>query len=641
LWNAWQLTRRVTPRDQVRVMKRDAYGRLDENSYPSFHRAGPDVPLTPWCIRLADNAGLFRLLCFDFDGKDKAGVVLAALMERAVDDCDQLSATLTRLGIDHVVCQSSRSGGRHIWISLHHGAPASVVAGLARVARANYRTLDHGMLLNPREGAARPPLSPHRDGSNSIVLRGRVEALIEPTVTTEDLAALTQALELVRPASRVEDTQPSGPVDAAHAAHRPLSAWGTSHMATIDGGTNPSWTGFMCLLAAATAGWTLRDIQHAARTAPGMEHYRTKNTGRGNRRARSRAEAAERLTRQWGTAQQYSALHRALPASQKPRDVTELTELDGIVTDIADLLHRFTVSPGRWGITEAAISQRSILTAIAYLTLQTGKREVAASIRDLALMTGLGRTTAATSLRALQDAGFVARATASDGSNAAEWRLTSYFSTTPRIVRPQPFNNPRPPNEIFSIRAELVADLEQQLTDQRHDLFTRGGLGHLAGKIYSLLRNHSSLTVETAASLLGVSPRHTATILSRLRVHRLIIRHLKGWARSKRDLRDHAARLIGVAGILIDRARRYQAERDVWAWWQAEVATMTSNPRNRPRRPGVTARPLFESSRPGERSWPRYPRTADRRGDHRAAIQLVLEGALNPESRWQYLGEVA
>ena len=45
-------------------------------------------------------------------------------------------------------------------------------------------------------------------------------------------------------------------------------------MATIRGGSNPSWTGFMCLLAAATAGWALRDVEHAARTAPGMEYYR-------------------------------------------------------------------------------------------------------------------------------------------------------------------------------------------------------------------------------------------------------------------------------------------------------------------------------------------------------------------------------
>ncbi|WP_231556527.1 hypothetical protein, partial [Cryobacterium sp. MLB-32] len=39
--NAWDLSRRLSPRDQVRVMKRDAYGRLDENSYPVIFRVGP------------------------------------------------------------------------------------------------------------------------------------------------------------------------------------------------------------------------------------------------------------------------------------------------------------------------------------------------------------------------------------------------------------------------------------------------------------------------------------------------------------------------------------------------------------------------------------------------------------------------
>jgi hypothetical protein len=273
--------------------------------------------------------------------------------------------------------------------------------------------------------------------------------------------------------------------------------------------------------------------------------------------------------------------------------------------------------------------------------LQTGKSAVAASIRDLALMTGLGRTTAADALRALAAAGFLIQVTGSDGGNAAEWQLTSHLSTTSGAVRSQPIHNPRPPTELFSTRAELVATLEEQLTDQRHDLFTRAGLGHLAGKLYALLRQHPALTVDTAARTLGVTRRHTTTILSRLRHHRLIVKHRDGWARAKQDLRDHAARILGVAGTLADRARRYQAERDVWTWWQTEVITMTTAPRNRPRRRHVTRRPLFEATAPGERVWPRYPRSPDQRGDHKAARHLVLAGALNPESRWQYLGEVA
>ena len=637
-WTPWELTRRLSPRDQVRVMKRDAYGRVDENSYPLIYRVGPTAPTTPWLVRMADESGIFRLLCFDFDGKE-AGVVSPDLMERAVDDCDALSRILDRLGIAHVVCQSSGTGGRHIWVALQGGAPAGTVAALAGAAHANYATLDHGMLCNPREGGARPPLAPHRDGSSSTVLRGHLAGLLAPSATSSDLTALTSVLDAARPAPRPADTKPSGPIDIRYSAPRPLSAWGQGHMATVNGGSNASWTGFMCLLAAASAGWTLAEVEKESLTAPGMEHYRTKNTSRGTRKPRSPAEARARLERQWAKAQQYSALQAPLARSQAPSDFTDL----GIIVDtVDDLLTRFRVSPGRWGQSEAAISQRSILTAVAYLSLQTGKRTVAASIRDLALMVGLSRDTARRALTALAADGFLVRVALAEGGNAAEWGLIPKFSTAPRTVASQPLDNPRPPSELFNLRTSLVTTLERELTDGRHDLFTRPGLGHLAGKTYALLAQHPALTIDTAARLLGVSTRHTATILSRLRTHRLIVKHADGWARAKQDLRDKAAHIVGVAGLLLDRARRYQAERDVWAWWQAEVTTMNAGPRRRPKGVHVSSRPLFrDTNAPGERVWPRYPRSSTQRGDHRSARELVDLGVLDPDNRWQYLGDAA
>ncbi|AJW80769.1 hypothetical protein VO01_16205 (plasmid) [Clavibacter michiganensis subsp. insidiosus] len=633
--SAWELTRHLSPRDQVRAMIRDAYGRLDSNSYPRLHPLGPDAPTTPWAIRLADASGRYRLLCFDFDGKDSTGVV-PELMEQAQDQAAVLSRALDELAIPHVLCRSSGAGGRHVWLAVDGGADAAQVGALATVARANFSTLDHGMLRNPAEGAARPPLSPHRDGTSSRVLTGRIDALLTPSTTTADIDALTALLTDRMPATRAADSIPSGPVDTRHQAHRPLSKAGTAHMATIGGGGNPSWTGFMCLLAAANAGWTITDVQHAARTAPGMEHYRTKNTGRGTRKARTTQEATERLERQWAKAQQYAAVQRPL-ARREPQD---LTELQAIVADVDAILTSFRVTPGRWGRSEADASRRSILTALTYLTLQTGKRTIAASIRDLALMTGLGRTTAADALRVLADAGFITRVSATDGGNAAEWRVTWRLSTEEGSLRSQPLNNPAAPAELFARRAELVSVLEHELTDQRHDLFTRNALGHLAGRLYATLGQHDALTVESAARLLGVSTRHTATILSRLRRHRLIKTHVNGWARAVRDLRDAAARTVGILGYLDDRARRYQAEREVWAWWNAELITMHTNPRSRPRRPGASSRPLFAAPSPGERVWPRYPRTRTL-ADHRSARRLVLDGALNPEARWQYLGEAA
>ncbi|MWV51516.1 hypothetical protein GRS96_19825 (plasmid) [Rathayibacter sp. VKM Ac-2803] len=614
-------------------MRRDAYGRLGENSYPAAFLVSPVAPSTPWAIYLADDAGVFRLLCFDFDGKDSHGVD-SDLMEQAADDCDALSAVLHDHQVPHVVCQSSGTGGRHLWVAVRGGASAADVARLAVAARANFRTLDHGMLRNPRTGAARPPLSPHRDGSASTLLRGQAEDLLDAVVDAESLHAVTQALEARHPAVRSLSLAPApapADADAQHRTHRGLSAAGTAHMATVGGGANPSWTAFMCLLSAAHAGWTLTDVEHAARTAPGMEHYRTKNTGRGGRRARSREEAADRLGRQWEKALQFAALHAVLPGQREPRD---LTELEGIVAAVGDLLDRFRVNPGRWGRTERATSERTILTALAYLTLHTGKRTVAASVRDLALLSGLGRTTAASALRTLREDGYVQLIARADGSNASEWRLTGTFSTGYETIRTQPLNNPRPPGQLFSERAILLDLIEHELTDARHDLFTRAGLGHLAGKVYALLRREASVTVEVTARLLGVGSRTAATNLSRLRSHRLIVKHTDGWRRAARDLRTAAARALGVDGLLEDRAHRYSVEREVWAWWQAELAHRSSTPRERPRRRHVTSRPLFENPSPGERVWPLYPRDAAGRGDHREALHWGRTGMLAPGSLW-------
>ncbi|KQQ18738.1 hypothetical protein ASF48_17620 [Rathayibacter sp. Leaf299] len=629
--DAWALSRRLTPRSTVRTMRADAYGRLDENAYPAAFRVSPVAPSTPWAVYLADESGVFRLLCFDFDGKDSRGAILPDLMEQAVDDCDALSAVLEAHQVAHVVCQSSGTGGRHVWVAVHSGVSAEDVRALAIAARANFRTLDHGMLHNPATGAARPPLSPHRDGSASTVLRGDAEDLLTSTVTDVQLREVTTALELTRPQRFPQLSPATGVRDVAHRTHRGLSAAGAAHMATVGGGANPSWTAFMCLLSAAHAGWTLTDVEHAARTAPGMEHYRTKNTGRGGRRPRSREEAAERLSRQWEKALQFAALHAALPAEREPRD---LTELEGIVAAVSDLVERFRVHPGRWGRTERATSERTILTALAYLSLHTGKRTVAASVRDLALLSGLGRTTAAAALRALQADGYVQLIARADGSNASEWRLTGAFSTGSGTLRTQPPNNPRPPGQLFSERAVFLELIEHELTDARHDLFTRAGLGHLAGKIYALLRREASASVETTARLLGVTTRAAATNLSRLRAHRLIVKHTDGWRRALRDLRTTAARALGVDGALEDRAYRYGIEREVWAWWQAELSHRSSSPRERPRRPYVTSRPLFEDPTAGERVWPLYPRDAAGRGDHREALYWGRTGMLAPGSLW-------
>jgi len=89
---------------------------------------------------------------------------------------------------------------------------------------------------------------------------------------------------------------------------------------------------------------------------------------------------------------------------------------------------------------------------------------------------------------------------------------------------------------------------------------------------------------------------------------------------------------------LVAREKAYQAEREVWAWWLAERSTMSSSPRDRPRRVHVSSRPLFDVSAPGERVWPRYPRSGDGLANHREARFYVDAGVLSPTNRWQLAG---
>ncbi|GGI42870.1 hypothetical protein GCM10010988_41200 [Cnuibacter physcomitrellae] len=626
-------------------MRRDAYGQLAGNSYPARHPVRVQAPSTPWAMYLADDTGTFRLLCFDFDGK-KAGQPDPDLMEAAADDADALSRILDRLQVTHALCESSGTGGRHIWVHIPGGIDKALAGRLGRAARALYSTLDHGMLANAREGAARPPLSPHRDGSRSKILRGSPESLLHSEVSAEQIDSLCEALLAACPPLVPEAAPSSQPQSKTRRAHRRLSSAGESHMATIRGGDNPSWTGFMCLLSAAHAGWSFADVQRAAETAPGMEHYRTKNTGRGGaRRPRHPTERHARLERQWAKAQQIAGTHAVLGPSGPPAEAIDVDDLVQRLDVIEAAMTHIRATPGRWAHTEAGQSARSVLAAIAYLTIATGKATVAAPIRTVALLTGLGRTTAADALRRLSDDGLLRRSVASDDTgNAAEWRFSDRFSTASVPVRSQPIKNPRPPTapEVFARRRALAVELENELVDGRHDVFTRGGLGHMAGRLFAETRERTVTDEADAARVLGTVLRHARRAMSRLTHHKLIRRHADlSWRPNPRDRRAIVAKELGVGGVLQRRSERYQLEREVWSWWLAELDAMHTAPRRRRRRGHATSRPLFEGSSPGERSWPRYPRTPAGLAEHRAARSLVAAGVVSPESRWQYLGDVA
>lgn len=610
-------------------------GQLLANSYQRRYPLQPTPPPTPWAVLLADETHRYRLLCFDFDVK-KGGTFDPDLVEPAADDADSLSRALTAHGIAHVLCESSGTGGRHIWVAIAGGAAAELVKALGVAAAAVYsRTLDYGMLSNPATGRARPPMSPHRDGSFSRVLSGSLDALTSPTTTQDQLDALLAHLVAAVPARlRSADLATS-----SDRRRRPLPEWARAHLDAAGGGDNPSWTGYMCLIAFAIAGWSLSEVKHASLTTPGMEHYRSKNVGREHRKPRNDRERRAQIERQWEKAMDAVAHHRVLPRSfeeRSPERRADFEALAELVHLVDQILERIRVSPGRLGRGEAAASQRSTLLALAYLTLHTGKRVVGASVRDLALLAGISSSTVAASLRRLADAGLIAKAREHDGYNAAEWQLTDGFSTALGTVRPQPLKNTPPaPSEIFPTRALLLDQLDEALSQRTHDVFSRAGIGHLAGELYSLLTGAETVTIETAARRLGVGLRYAVIILSRLRQHKLIVRAAEGWRRSKRDLRTAVARRLGVEGILERRRRMYEVDRELWAWWQNHHAIITAAPRARPHRPHVSSRPLFDGQRSSERRWPLYPCGADGRANHKEARGYIEDGVLDPSNRWQ------
>jgi DNA-binding MarR family transcriptional regulator len=613
--SAWDLTRAIAPRRYVNRMIAEADGTIRSNSYPSkFPTAGYTPPSTPWTIDLTDHDGRFWFAAFDLDAKTPED------FDQAAEDLGVLVRILRDAALPHVVCRSSPTGGFHVWVPLA-GVDKATMVQLAAAAKAVLPSLDHGLLCNDRTGAVRPPLTPHARGGASEVMAGAddVTVLRTPTVTAGDLLRVTAAFREIRPTADPADSSPTGPIDARHHAHRALPAWGEAHMATVAGGRDPSRTGYLCLLAAAVSGWTLTDVDHAARTAPGMEHYRTRNRPTGGREPRQRAEAAARLERQWAKAQDRAVLYRYAPEERAQRD---LTELAGIVDVVEAMLQAFTASPGRWTRTEADLHDSTVLTYLAWLSLRSGARDVAAALRSVAIATGIPSSTVDRSFRRLHAAGWIIRRRRPDGTNAAVWRLTERFSTPSVHVGPLHDVTARPPAELFDVRVTLLDALEDRLDAGRHDVFTRAGLGPTARRTYESLTTAENAH-EAVAARAGLPHGRTRVALARLRRHALAIASRSGWRRRLHDFRTHVAKQLGVDGILQRREQQYVDERDLWAWWQSHLIRKLGR-RGRDRVP-TTQVVMFraQDDRGGPEAYPAYPCTSDGRADHQAAMRFV------------------
>lgn len=618
--SAWALSAAISPRRSARVAAVDAYGQV-VNRYTGHQLVVDDEPARPWAVYLAGDDRRFRLLGFDLDAKTTGAAAAAAR------DADVIAGLLTDAGIPHVVCESGPSHGRHVWAALAESVDAETVATVARLARHLCPSLDTAPLANPDTGCLRPPGAPHRDGGQSTVLVGELSALTAPTATAAHVRALAEAL-----AQLVDDAEPASKIDP----HRPIplddqgrlylpgprrELPATSRAALHEDAASGDASAVLwrVLIGAAAARWRYADIAALVDVEPGLEHVRS-SRDRSQRRPRGRREAAAVLRRQWDKAVRYVAT----TDRQIGDDPTFDGRADAIATTVRGIQERADVAAGRW-THGGGPADRRILDVLCVLALQALSASVEADTRRLALLAGVGRETARTALLRLQSDGWITQARAAEGPNGARWTIVprDVFPREGDIGRSQA--DPRPAGAGAAERSTLLAGLTARLRDATHDLFTLGALGHHAGNVYART-GEAPHDVETIARTTGLTIDQAARTLDRLTSAGVLVQESSGWRRHKVDHRRAAAVRLGVDGRLVDRARRYRVERELWAWWQAEETWMRAPRRTHPsRRPGPGQLALLPEL--GTNAYGAHPRRPDGRADYRAA-RAMLDGAV-------------
>lgn len=666
---AWAFTRRFSPRAAVRVQGRDGnYGRT-ATVY------GPE-PKTPWSIHLTDSDHYFRRLAFDFDAHSDDPDELARLQAQAAHDTTRFTDMLHALGIEHVVCESGPSGGRHVWISLADRLPGPLVSDLVVSAAAVFPSLDTAPLSNVVTGGVRPPGAPHAAGGRSTVLVGDVDRLCVPSTTRDQIEALfSQLVDLVPPAPPARATRVlpiAADEDGAPwipGTWRTLSTYGWDRANTpLEPGADASARLFSVLLSAARAHWRLDDVAAQLLDSPGLEHVRTlrrPHGGRAPRRDRGSASPMATLAKNWTKAVEFLADNAHTDHELTSADPDFEERASEITAAIAHLQQKADACWARWARRGGA-KQRLVLDALCVLSLTAVRLDVGAAVRTLAKTTGISRDSALRALYSLEDDGWITLHTPAHDTHAHIWQLLPYGRTehgdvataadlpgesephhvihnpdptrcdtrghTPEAEPPSPGNTPP-----ALARERSLRDLTARLELAAHDAFQSrvdGGLGSACALVYSRLPS-------TPQPLGTVFP--TSTLTEELYEHLddlygaglLTIDDRGHVARTDPAARDSYAAHACLAGILEARHAQYDIESAAWAWWVDESKWTTAADRAERRRHYRTARP-----RPGQHlldvgttpTWADrapYPRRPGGRRDHRAArARIAAERSL-------------
>ncbi|WP_146079032.1 hypothetical protein [Pseudoclavibacter sp. RFBA6] len=615
----------------MRVAAVDAYGSvLNEYRPGGDRRVNDDAPQRPWAVYLAGADHRYRLLAFDLDAKTPDA---AANAER---DALTIAATLTDAGLETVICASGPTGGRHVWTALRESVDADTIATLARLLRHLCPTLDLAPLTNPVTGCVRPPGAPHRAGGTSRILSGNTSALSSPRGTAQQIRAVIDRLAAhITPES---DARPNAPHEIPVDAHqrlylpgprRPLPPASAAALNEDAAHGDASSTLWRVLIGAAGARWRHADVAALVDRHAGLEHLRSRRDGT-TRAPRSSAAAAAILRRQWDKAVRYVANSDRRRGS----DPTFDARAADVAAHVRAVQERADAAAGRWS-RGGGPADRRVLDALSILALQAVNTVLEADIRRLALLAGIGRETARTSLHRLAADGWIARESLADGPHGARWTIDPQrvLHRDPGLARSQA--DPRPgalTTAGAALRRLLLDELTTRATAARHDVFTYGrSLGISAGNIYARLTSTptpiaalAALTTDNADSL--SLPLHSLTRYG------LVRDTARGWIATEPERRDAAAASLGVTGRLDARRARYHLERELWAWWQAEQTWMTSRRTQKRRRHHPTQFALIPDAQLNRHGG--HPRRPDGRADYRVARTYVrvANGEIQPPS---------
>ena len=615
---AWALAGRLSPRPVIRVAARAATGEI-LNEYDRLWPLNEPAPTTTWAMLLADDDHRFVYLCFDFDSSSG----------NAARDADKMSYWLNELNVPHLVCVSGPTGGRHIWVRLDEPTDATVVRELAQLAKSLLPSLDTKPLLNPAAGCVRPPYAPHRvhgysDPQGSLTL---IEEHSAPEEFPQQLRELLEDLGAELPA--VETAPVHGMVvdkdghPRLRGVKRPLSMKMDAVLHAAPG-PDASYTLAQVLAACADAHWSYRDVAALAATAPALEHVRTRRVG-DRRESRKPHQAEKVLAGAWKYAVTFVATN---PRTGEGDDAGYRERVATVTETVTRVLAAADARPGLWATgnrrTEGSHAQRTVLDALCLYMLQSARHTVEADVRRLAADTGYGRNTVSVALRALAagDRPWVERVGVPEGVHAQKYRLHTRFSTgtsgeNRTQARMRAIKNPMPSQQA------LIREIGTRLGLLRHDVFCApGSLGRMSGLLYKTLPEHRTMTMAELVMSTGMDADRARHRLDDLTAHGLVERTDGGWRRLPSTIRDFIARQLEVNGYLADRRDRYENERLLWAWWQAEITWMEKKAKHR----RVRAPLHYDPDRPDYAPFPRGP---TKKCDYAQALKLVKAGYLD------------